>query len=104
MELRWETVLYQHRTIQKNVNIHPAPQVGFEHVISVFEQSKTVHAFDYMAVVIGPMHTLTAESYVENSQFTSYVKNHTLVHTVRLQARINTLHESFNSFNVNVRI
>jgi hypothetical protein len=86
------------------VNIHPGPQVGFEHVFSVFEQSKTAHAFDCMAVAIGPMQILTAESYIKNSQFTSFVKNHALVHTVRLQARINTLYESSNSFNVNVRM
>jgi hypothetical protein len=104
VELRWETVCHQDRTIQNNVNIHPAPQVWFEHVISVFEQSKTVYFFDYMAAVFGPMHTFTAKSYTENSQLTSYMKNHTSAHTVRLQARANTLYESFDFFNVNERI
>jgi hypothetical protein len=104
VELRWQTVRYQRRTIQKNMNIHPAPQVWFQHVISVFEQSKTVHTFDNMAAVIGSMHTLIAKSYIGNSQFTSYMKNHTLVHTVRLQAKVNKSYGSSNFFIVNVRI
>jgi general stress protein CsbA len=62
------------------MNILPAPQVGSEHVISMFDLSKTIHFFNYKTF------TFTAEI----CHFTSYMKNHTSVHTVRLQARINT--------------
>jgi hypothetical protein len=57
------------------------PRVGFEHMISVFERAKTVHALDREATVIGSSwHTLT-----QNCAF--LVEDYTIELIVKLRFR-----------------